>query len=180
MLAELASLDAGEERLGADVDATRGLLERTNAPFDETSQSEHLTASGFVVSERGIVLQRHLRLGIWVQPGGHVDGAESPHAAVLREVLEETGLTASHLDPPLLVDVNVHPGPRGHRHFDCRWLLVAAPVAITPGPGESTDVGWYLPEAALARCEPGLRAGLARGFAAARDRKLAAVASWPL
>ena len=37
----------------------------------------HVTASGIVVGRRGTVLHRHKRLGIWMQPGGHIDAGES-------------------------------------------------------------------------------------------------------
>ena len=78
------------------------------------------------------------------------------------------------------MDVSVHPGPRGHVHHDCRWLLVADPEPLRPAPGESDELGWYLPAAAEDRCEPSLGGALARAVAAARERVPAAVASWPV
>jgi len=175
-LERLEPLDAAEAR---DRAATLSLLATCDTAFDELAQADHVTASGFVVSPLGVVLHRHRLLGIWVQPGGHVDPGEAPEQAVLREVAEETGLLAEHLDPPLLVNVDVHPGPRGHRHFDCRWLLVSATTRFAPGEAESRELGWYLPDAALERCEEGLRPGLAKALRAARDLEVPAVASWP-
>jgi 8-oxo-dGTP pyrophosphatase MutT (NUDIX family) len=179
LVAALASLEAADHAEDADRNATVELLESVPRPFDEGAQLEHVTASGFVLSSLGVVLHRHRHLGIWVQPGGHVEPGEQPAVAARREVLEETGLAATHLEPPRLVDVNVHDGPRSHRHYDCRWLLVAHETEIRPAAGESTEVSWFLPGAALARCEPGLRGGLARTFAVARGLGLAEVASWP-
>ena len=179
LLAELDTLAPGDARFRADVLATAGFLARTDRPFDQDAQASHVTASAFVVSALGVVLVRHRLLGLWVQPGGHVEPDESPHAAACREVAEETGLLAVHTAPPLLVDVSVHPGPRGHVHHDCRWPGGGSRAAAT-GPGGDDELGWYLPAAAEDRCEPSLGGALARAVAAARERVPAAVASWPV
>ena len=54
----------------------------------------HLTASAFVVSpDDELLLIFHRKLGIWVQPGGHIEpGDESLLDAARREVAEEVGL----------------------------------------------------------------------------------------
>ncbi len=52
----------------------------------------HFTVSGFVSQDGRTALHRHPRLGIWLPPGGHIEADEDPIQAVLREVLEETGL----------------------------------------------------------------------------------------
>lgn len=178
-MAALVALDATDHAEDEDRRATIRILETLARPFDEDAQPSHVTASAFVISVLGVVLHRHRLLGIWVQPGGHVEPGEQLAAATLREVREETGLAASHLEPPLLVHVNVHDGPRSHRHFDCRWLLVAHVTELCPAEGESTDVSWFLPGAALERCEPSLRRGLETAFSVARCLELPEVASWP-
>ncbi len=174
----LAGLDAADAVEDEDRRATLRVLETFARPFDEDAQPEHVTASAFVLSSLGVVLHRHRLLGIWVQPGGHVEPGEPPCVAAVREVREETGLASSHLEPPLLAHVNVHDGPRSHRHFDCRWLLVAQRTELQLSEGESTDVSWFLPDAALERCEPALRGGLEKAFSLARGLGLAEVASW--
>lgn len=131
-------------------------------PFDEAADDHHVTASAFVVSALGVILHRHRRLGIWVQPGGHVDTGEEPEAAALRESIEETGLAARLLEPVNLFHVDVHPGPRGHTHYDLRYILVAPPVEPTPPEGESPDVFWFDFAAAQERCEPALAPALAK------------------
>ncbi|MEX0834471.1 MAG: NUDIX domain-containing protein, partial [Nitriliruptor sp.] len=111
----------------------------------------HLTGSAIVVDDRGrVVLHRHKRLGLWLQPGGHVDPGESAPDAARRETREETGLTARHPDNgPRLIHVDVHPGPRGHLHLDLRYLLIADGAdAFAPDAGESADVAWFTAEEA--------------------------------
>jgi 8-oxo-dGTP pyrophosphatase MutT (NUDIX family) len=109
-----------------------------------------------------VILHRHKRLGIWVQPGGHVDPGETPEEAALRETIEETGLVVRHLDPVELFNVDVHPGPRGHTHYDLRYVLVAPPVEPAPPVGESPDVYWFTFDAAVERCESSLVATLTK------------------
>ncbi len=157
----VASLDAVDDRERDAITATLEFLERAPEPFDSVSNDHHVTSSAFVVSERGVILHRHLRLGIWVQPGGHVDPGETPEQAAVRETLEETGLVVQHLTPPRLFHVDVHPGPAGHTHFDLRYVVRAEAVDPTPPSGESPDVHWFSFAEAMERAEPALRPALA-------------------
>src|SRR3989344_1630221 len=50
------------------------------------------TASAFIVHGDKVVLHKHKKLGMWLQPGGHIELHEDPVEAVLREAKEETGL----------------------------------------------------------------------------------------
>jgi 8-oxo-dGTP pyrophosphatase MutT (NUDIX family) len=175
-LDDVEPLDARERE---DLAATRALLGAIDRPFDEASLPDHVTASVFCVSRLGVALHRHRRLGIWLQPGGHVDEGEAPDAAALRELMEETGIAAVHLVPSRLVHVAVHDVPWGHRHYDCRWLVEATTTELRPGAEESAEVRWLTPDDAMARCEPGLVSGLGKALGEARRLGLAAVASWP-
>ena len=126
-------------------------------PFDEDASPTHVTASAIVTGERGVVLHLHKRLSMWLQPGGHIDPAEAPWQAALREAHEETGLPVeTGLDPRRLVHVDVHPGPRGHTHLDVRYQFCAPPVEPAPPEGESQDVRWFSWQQAIAMAEPGL------------------------
>jgi 8-oxo-dGTP pyrophosphatase MutT (NUDIX family) len=179
LIAALATVGDRDSHERADCDATLEFLGRVERPFDEHAQPEHVTASAYVVSALGVILVHHLLLSIWVQPGGHVEPGEPPELASVREVQEETGVTARHLDPPKFLEVDLHDGPRGHLHYDCRWLLEASATDLAPQEGESEALGWFLPTEALERCVPTLRAGLVHAFATARTLELPAVASWP-
>jgi 8-oxo-dGTP pyrophosphatase MutT (NUDIX family) len=145
-------------------------LDRLADPCSEHADPVHLTASGIVVSERGVLLLKHRRLGIWVQPGGHIDAGETPWDAAQREVQEETGLRVTLSGTPQAqgiyqVDhVDVHPGPRGHTHLDLRYLMETgtdgSSIDPCPPPEESQEVEWLAWGAAIERADPGLRGAL--------------------
>ena len=132
-------------------------VRRLAHPCDEHADPTHVTGSAIVVGSRGVVLHRHRRLGLWLQPGGHVDPGETPAEAALREAVEETGLAVHHVaGGPRLVHVDVHPGPRGHTHLDLRYLLEAPDAEPAPPPGESPDVRWFGWDEAVAVADAGL------------------------
>jgi len=170
--AAIAQIEPVDEREATSIAATLDRLTWEGDCFDEEVDPHHVTASAFVVSSRGVILHLHRKLNIWVQPGGHVDADESPEVAALRETLEETGLDVVHTTPPTLFHVDVHPGPRGHTHYDLRYVLLGRPVDPTPPADESQDVYWFAFDDAVTRCEPGLAPAL---------RKLGlAVAQWDM
>ena len=50
------------------------------------------TAAGILVHDNKVLLVKHKKLGIWLNPGGHVEGDELPHQTAEREFFEETGV----------------------------------------------------------------------------------------
>ena len=121
----------------------------------------HITGSALIVGRRGILLLVHRRLGIWMQPGGHVDPGETPWEAARRETVEETGIDVRFVDghtdrPPDLVHVDVHPGGRGHTHLDLRYLFDGGDADPSPPPHESQQVEWFGWDDALAVADAGL------------------------
>lgn len=153
-----------DEREQASIVTFLAQLDVLNEPLSEHADITHVTSSAVVVGTRGVILHRHKRLGIWIQPGGHIEAGERPEDAVLREVYEETGLVATHFGgSPKIVHVDVHPAPKGHTHLDLRYLLHGSDVDPCPPEGESPDVTWLSFEAALAKADPGL-SGLLRSL----------------
>jgi 8-oxo-dGTP pyrophosphatase MutT (NUDIX family)/GNAT superfamily N-acetyltransferase len=163
-------LDAVRQRRPVDARERRAIDEfctKVSAlarPFDEHADRTHITASAIVVSDDGgrVVLHRHKRLGLWLQPGGHIEHGETPQQAALREAAEETGLPV-RLDGDDLVHVDVHPGPRRHTHLDLRYLVRSPQVAPAPSSSESQDVRWFHWHEAVAMADPGL-AGVLRAL----------------
>ena len=139
------------------------LFDALDRPFSEQANKVHVTASAIVLTDdhRRVLLHKHKRLGLWLQPGGHIDEGELPWQAALRETVEETGLPAYLRgefgdEGPPLVHVDVHPGPRGHTHLDLRYLVESPMVPPAPPEGESPDVKWFLWHNAVDLAEPGL------------------------
>ena len=95
----------------------------------------HNTATGFVVHSDATLLHWHGRVQAWLPPGGHVEANEDPVQAVLREVLEETGLeveivpvhedgvrfaSVEQIEPPrtILVEDVYDEAVGAHQHID--------------------------------------------------------------
>jgi 8-oxo-dGTP diphosphatase len=107
----------------------------------------HFTVTGFLSHEGRTALHWH-RLQTWLPPGGHIEADEDPIEAVLREVLEETGIHSemlnakarfSHELPPQLAPpetIGIYNLPDGdgglretHQHID--FVYFTRPVAGT-------------------------------------------------
>jgi len=106
----------------------------------------HVTASGVVLDPAGTatLLVLHRKVGLWLQPGGHVDDEDACLAgAARREATEETGVPGLVVDP-VPVALDRHPAPCGaEEHLDVQFLLVAPAAAVPVTSAESSDVRWW-------------------------------------
>ena len=152
-----------DEREAMSIDRFVSELDRLERPFDEDADPVHVTGSAIVTGPRGVLLLKHRRLGIWLQPGGHVDPGETPWDGAVREAAEETGMPV-RLASPELVHVDVHLGGRGHTHLDLRYRVVVdthgGDADPAPPPQESQEIGWFDWDAAIAIADDGLRGAL--------------------
>jgi 8-oxo-dGTP pyrophosphatase MutT (NUDIX family) len=153
MVTEREPIDAAE---ADSIDRVLQEFERLADPLDQELDPVHVTGSAIVVGPRGVVLLRHKRLGLWLQPGGHVDPGETPWGAALREAHEETGLDVRFADldehgVPRLAHVDVHEGGRGHTHLDLRFVVDGGAADPCPPEGESQEIDWFAWPAAVDR-----------------------------
>ncbi len=163
--ADVAARHPVDDRERRSVTQFLDLFDRLDDPFSQHADAVHVTGSALVTGPRGVVLLKHKRLGIWLQPGGHIDDGETPWDAARREAAEETGLDVHRAGPsdahgvPALLHVDVHPGGRGHTHLDLRYLFDGGTADPAPPADESQDVAWFDWGDAIGRADPGL-AGL--------------------
>jgi 8-oxo-dGTP pyrophosphatase MutT (NUDIX family) len=134
----------------------------------------HFTGSALVIdpSRAETLLIDHVKLGRWLQPGGHADGDGNLGAVAWREATEETGLEGLRLVTPA-VDLDIHPIPAradepAHVHLDLRFLVLAG-AGRDPVPNhEILGARWQPVERVEAAMGSELRRAVGRAFDVAR------------
>ena len=110
-------------------------------------QPDHLTASAVVLddSRRHTLLVLHAKVGLWLQPGGHLeDGDATLPDAAHREAVEETGVAELQVFSSVPFRLDRHAAPCGaQHHLDVCFLLLARDGATASISAESLDVRWF-------------------------------------
>ena len=134
-------------------DDVLALLAAPGDPFSRGRAPAHVTASVLLTdpAHRRTLLVLHARVGLWMQPGGHVEvGDGSLAGAAWREAREETGATDLRGTARLL-GLHRHPAPclppGGGDHLDARLHAVVPADLVPVVSAESREVAWFPLEA---------------------------------
>jgi 8-oxo-dGTP pyrophosphatase MutT (NUDIX family) len=77
-------------------------------------------ASAYVVCSARVLLIRHRALERWLAPGGHIQAGETPDQCAMREVREETGVSAKIVED----------GIAGRRYDRAEVTMLARPLVV--------------------------------------------------
>ena len=108
------------------------------------------TAAGIVLDHDGrVLLGRRADSGRWSIPGGIIDPAEQAADCVVREIFEETGVVAL---PERVAEVGVsrpltYPNGDQVQYLEVTFRCRAVGGLARVNDSESTDVGWFAPDA---------------------------------
>ncbi len=118
----------------------------------------HFCASAFIINpyNKKILLVKHKKNRRWTQPGGHIEGNETPEETALREVYEETGLRVRLIGErfpreedfirPLGIQKNRRTTDDGETHMHIDIIYVAIPNDdndVVLNKEETDDIGWF-------------------------------------
>jgi ADP-ribose pyrophosphatase YjhB (NUDIX family) len=114
---------------------------------------EETSAGGLVIDElggsddqepRAALIARHDRRGrlVWSLPKGHVEDGETPEAAAVREIAEETGIAGRVVAPLGVIDFwFVAENKRIHKTVH-HYLLIAEGGELSDEDVEVVEVAW--------------------------------------
>ncbi|MFB6265960.1 MAG: NUDIX hydrolase [Candidatus Nanohaloarchaea archaeon] len=116
-------------------------------------------AGTLIVDDGELLLMNHSKLGMWLQPGGHVEKGETPEETARRETKEETGIEIEFHPstvPPESPDdtynlpepfrINYHRIREGHWHYSFLYLATVRKEGEATHAGEHDGLKWFGPE----------------------------------
>lgn len=114
------------------------------------------TASAFIVRDNKLLLMKHSKLGMWLQPGGHIEEGETPDEAARREAREETGVEVKFVEDfvpegsldetdnlPRPFNINLHPIRDDHYHCDFQFLATVKEENEATHADEHDGLKWF-------------------------------------
>lgn len=123
-------------------------LQAESQLFSRQNMAGHITVGAWILSpdRTCVALIFHPKLKKWIQPGGHLEEAELPLQAALREGQEETGLKLIPLNRRIF-HYDCHYFPAGkdgppHQHFDLRYAFQAFNPEDLAGGAEIQKARW--------------------------------------
>lgn len=127
--------------------------------FSRTNQVGHITAGGLVYNKEGkVLLNHHIKSGMWIQFGGHCDGNPNPLETAFREVFEESGITELTLVSNEIFDIGdytiqARANEPQHTHYDINYLFYdnSNTFAVSD---ESIELKWCTINEALKLVDP--------------------------
>lgn len=113
--------------------------------LDSGYPTPKLDVRALILDDAGrILLVQERSDGLWTLPGGWCDIGDSPASAVVREVIEETGLECRALQLLALFDKHKHPHPpqlpHAHKAF---FLCEATGGTLLSETDETQGVGYF-------------------------------------
>lgn len=130
--------------------STSDLFRRQSRPVEPR---QHLVSYFLLVAdaERLVLLGDHLKSGLWLPSGGHVEPGEEPSDTVRRECLEELAIQASFHRvvgaTPLFITITETNGSDSHRDVSLWYVLDGSRAdVLVPDRREYRSVRWWSPE----------------------------------
>lgn len=126
---------------------------RSGAPIYRTQKPDiplkHLVSYFVILDEKSkkILLVDHIKSGLWLPPGGHVEFNENPKKTVERECMEELGIEAVFWSEiPLFLTSTVTIGSTpGHIDVSLWYVLKGnSEQVLYFDQDEFHKIGWYL------------------------------------
>ena len=159
-IASITPLDGAEDSVIADaLDWLNSGAEifRLQKP---ATPPKHLVSYFLLVDGDHILLVDHIKAGLWLPSGGHVDPGEHPRQTVRREIVEELGIEADFMfpGPQFLTATTTVGSTPGHVDVSL-WYVVKGDqqIPLNFDRGEFKQVRWFhrknVPQD---RCEPEL------------------------
>lgn len=148
-ISSITPFDNAEREVRADaldwVDSGLELF-RTEKP---ATPPKHLVSYFLLMDGDHMLLVDHIKAGLWLPSGGHVEPGEHPRTTVEREIVEELGITAEFIfrEPQFVTATTTVGQTAGHIDVSL-WYLVRGDRSeeLDFDRDEFTRVRWFSPD----------------------------------